>query len=850
MLKRVFDFVFAFFALLIASPVLLICGILIKLNSKGPVFFKQIRVGLDGQLFKIYKFRTMVNRSDQKGSQVTARNDSRITSIGHILRWTKLDELPQLINVLKGEMSLVGPRPEVPSIVNYYTETQKQVLSVTPGIVGVNQILRRNESDEYPDGIEDTEGYYIKHILPEKLKYDLEYVKKHSFLYDLKLLLGGILATLIGAPQARIFIESKLPAFLVPIDVMLIIFSYFLAYDLRFEWKIPEEEFRILLMTLPIVLVIRMSIFFLFKIYKTLWKYVSVRDFVTIFKATTLSSILIIGAVFFGNLRLASRSIFVIDWMLTFFFIGGIRFFLRIIKESDSLSKVGFIRHPIRKNVLIVGAGNVGEMLFRELKRDDKYKFHVVGFVDDDDKKIGKTIHGVKVLGNRKSIPDLIAPFNVDEVFLAIPNISSDEIRNIIRYCEQANVKYRIVPAVIDLLSGHIYLSKIRNVEISDLFGRKPIKLDFSAICEFISNRRVLVTGAGGSIGSELCRQIAEYKPKRLILVDRNENYLHEIQCELKSNFPGLSAYFKIADITDEEKMDKFFHAYEPEIVFHAAAQKHVPLSERNPDEAIKNNIIGTKILARLADRYKVSHFVMISTDKAVNPTSIMGVTKRAAELYIQSFSATSYTKFITVRFGNVMNSNGSVVPMFLRQIERGGPVTVTHPEIERFFMSIPEAVQLVLQAITMGKNREIFILDMGESIKIVDLAIELIKRAGLKPNEDIEIKFTGLRPGEKMFEELIGQDEEVIPTRHSHVKTLKSNHVPNIEILERLIHELSIVSKGMDYIKIKEKIKEIVPEYTAPEIEVKQRMQPFSSSNLVQKKSVNVALSRVYAST
>ena len=844
-MKRLFDFIFSVVGLIISAPILMICAMLIKLSSKGPVFFRQERAGKENKFFKIFKFRTMVQNAEAKGPKITPKNDSRITPIGGILRWLKLDELPQLINVLIGDMSFVGPRPEVPHVVAYYTEEQREVLSVKPGIIGANQILARNESDLYPEGIEDTESYYIKHILPEKLKVDLDYVKKSSLRYDVKLLFTGIVITILGAAQARVFLEAKIPAFLLPIDMVLIGLAYFLAYALRFDWQIPSSDYRIFAISLPIVLATKIGIFLIFKFYKNIWKYVGIDDLFIIVKACTLSSVISVVLIFFLGIRIFSRSVFLIDWILVMLFVGGFRVVMRILTERISIRERLEFMNVERKNIVIIGAGDVGEMALRELQRNVKYRYTMVGFIDDDSQKQGKRIHGVKVIGTIEDIPNLAKPYRIDEAFLAISRLSSTDIKSIVKHCEEAGIKCRMVPAVIDALNGKIHLNKVRDIEISDLFGRKSVQLDFSSIQKFIYNKKVLVTGAGGSIGSELCRQIAEYNPKNLMLIDRNENYLHDIQCELEANYKTLPMVFKIADITIISKIEQIFNSTRPEIVFHAAAQKHVPLSESNPDEAVRNNILGTKILAKLANKYKTDYFVMVSTDKAVYPTSVMGVTKRVAELYVQSFSRNSHTRFVTVRFGNVMNSHGSVVPMFIKQIERGGPVTVTHPDIERFFMSIPEAVQLILQAVTMGRNGEIFVLDMGQPIKILDLATELIKRSGLKPNKDIKIEFTGLRPGEKLFEELVSKGEQVLLTTHTQLNVLSSNTKMNIDKLEQKIDELYGLALDLEYDKIKEKLKELVPEYMPEEITNNlESLNPISYKNLTSVTSESLEIS------
>lgn len=833
-MKRLFDIVCSVVGLIMTAPFFLICAILIKLDSRGSVFFRQVRVGKGGKPFKIFKFRTMVRNAESAGPKITGNNDSRVTSVGSVLRWSKLDELPQLINVLVGNMSFVGPRPEVPEVVNYYTEAQRHVLSVKPGIIGANQILARNESDLYPEGVEDTETYYIKHILPEKLKIDLDYVKKSSFRYDLNLLFVGIVTTILGAAQARIFLEAKIPAFLLPIDMVLVGLAYFFAYLLRFDWHIPPDDKRIFALSLPIVMLTRITIFFILRIYKNIWKYVGISDVFLIVKACTFSSVISVVLIFFLGIRVFSRSVFLIDWILVMLFVGGLRVMLRIMTERISFRERFKNMSVERRNILIVGAGDVGEMALRELARNVKYRYNAVGFIDDDPQKFGKRIHGIKVLGPISDIPSLAKPYRVDEAFLAISRLSSSAVKSIVNSCEEAGIKCRIVPAVVDALNGKIHLNKIRDIEIADLFGREPVQLDFTSIKKFISNKKVLITGAGGSIGSELCRQVAEYQPNSMVLVDRNENYLHDIQCELERNFKHLPIAFKIADITNKAKMDCIFSSFQPEIVFHAAAQKHVPLSESNPDEAVKNNILGTQVLVRLANKSKTDCFVMVSTDKAVHPTSVMGVTKRVAEMYIQAFSKSSHTRFVTVRFGNVMNSNGSVVPMFIKQIERGGPVTVTHPDIERFFMSIPEAVQLILQAVTMGRNGETFVLDMGQPIKILDLATELIKRAGFTPNKDIKIEFTGLRPGEKLFEELVGKGEQVLLTEHSQLNVLRSESMLRIDRLEKEIDELSNLTKNIAYEKIIEKLHEIVPEYGQMDGTLPERPKRINSRQLM----------------
>lgn len=804
MLKRTIDISIALLAIVLFLPFFPFVWLLLRLNSKSSVFTTEDIVGRDKKLVRLYRFR--LPSSSVEDSTNGKRRKRLFTRICRLFEELKLDGWPLLFNVLKGELSLVGPRPETQKFVKHYSEEENQVLSIRPGILGPYCDGKNGDSIE----VADSEEHYQKHILPEKLKVELLYVRNTFLGRDIKVILTLFRQKLANTIDAQLMKEAKNRNFFLPLDVLLISCSYAVSYQLRFDWAVPANEYTIFFKTLPIILVFRVATFYYCGLYTNLWKYVGVRDLVSIINACTISSILTITATYLFWASTHSRSIFLIDWLLCIFLIGGSKLILRIFNESIRVAK------KVRENVLIIGAGDVGEMLLRELDKNGHQDYQVVGFVDDDEAKHGRTIHGVKVLGACDEIPELVPMLRIDEVLITINQFSSDEMKAILSHCIEADVRHRIVPAVSDLLSGAIHLSKFRKVEISDLFGRQPVELDLSAIKHFLQGKRVLVTGAGGSIGSELCRQISEYHPQCIILVDKNENYLHEIRCELDSDVDSTKIFCSLSDITKKSNQRRIFERYKPEIVFHAAAQKHVPLSEENPEEAVLNNVNGTKVIADLANEYGVEAFVMVSTDKAVNPTSVMGATKRVAELYIQALAGESDTKFLTVRFGNVLNSNGSVVPVFMKQIERGGPITVTHPVVERYFMSISEAVQLILQAVTMGNNCEIFILNMGKSIRILDLAIELIKHSGLKPHKDIQIKLTGLRPGEKMREELIGRDEDVLPTSHTGIKTLKYKHVVNRADISEKLEELFKYCGRARSEKLILMLKQIVPEYHA----------------------------------
>jgi len=806
-IKRLFDIIFSLIGLLAALPFLILAAVVIRLTSKGPALFRQVRIGRYGRPFTLFKLRTMVVDAATKGPGVSPRNDPRETRFGHLLRLTKLDELPQLYNVLIGEMSVVGPRPEIPSMVALYTDEQRRVLEVRPGLVGPAQIIGRNEAEMLPDHLENVEAYYIHHLLPEKLKLDLAYSLKPRLRTDLALI-GRSLVAILGGLFRPIYQQKKASwPMLFIIDMALVLICYFFAYCLRFDWIIPRQEYRNFFQSLPLVLAVSGTFFITLRLYQSLYKYIGLTDLFRMAKASTYSSIAIVIAIFFLGWREHSRSVFLINWILLTTSMAFVRTLLRLESEKKPPKD-----YSLAKRVLVVGAGDIGDMLIREQNKNG-HPFQIVGFIDDDPLKVGTQLQGIRVYGNRKLIPDIAKALRVEEIFIAISDLSSEELHDILGYCEKANLKHCIVPAISDVVSGRIYLSKVREVDVTDLIGRRMLSLDLGAIRESLTQKRILITGAGGSIGSELARQIIEYHPQQLVLLDRSENYLFELQCDLDGR-NGKNARYVLGDITDIEKMEHLFADFRPEIVFHTAAQKHVPLSESNPDEAIRNNILGSRVLSRCADRFGVNHFVFVSTDKAVNPSSVMGATKRAVELLFQAFAPYSNTRFITVRFGNVLNSHGSVVPVFMKQIRDGGPVTITDKEIERFFMSIPEAVNLILQAVTFGESGEIYILNMGQRVKIAKLAADMIRLAGYRPYADIDIREIGLRPGEKLFEELVGADETCLSTSHNLINRVIPKRIHALpEFAPRLDRLIELSATG-DAETLRRALADLLPDY------------------------------------
>ena len=530
------------------------------------------------------------------------------------------------------------------------------------------------------------------------------------------------------------------------------------AFWLRFDGEIPDHYWQVFTDALPWLLAIRVVTFLPFRLFEGLWRYTSLWDLRNILLGVTTSSL--VFALFWqlvGPPPGYPRSIYLIDALLLTVLLGGVRTLRRVYRE--------FVKPVSARRVLIYGAGDAGELIVRDMRQNSAFDATAVGFVDDDRRKKGERIHGVPVLGSRNELTEIIARTNAEEVLIAIPSASPDVLTRIVRQLETHKVRINTLPRLADLVGKQVGVNQIRQLRVEDLLAREPIALDYGPVRAVLTGKRVVVTGAGGSIGSELCRQIAQAQPTEIVLLDRYENTLYEIANELSSSYPNTQARSVIADITDESRIDRIVSDFRPHVVFHAAAHKHVPLMEQNVCEAIKNNVRGTRIVAEAALRHGVERFVLISTDKAVNPTSVMGAAKRVAELLVKSLDASKRTRFVVVRFGNVLGSNGSVVPRFLSQIAKGGPVTVTHPEMRRYFMLIPEAVQLVLHAATIDDRDSIFVLEMGEQVRVVDMARDLIRLAGFVPDREIEIEFTGLRPGEKLYEELVGSGEEAEPS-------------------------------------------------------------------------------------
>lgn len=588
------------------------------------------------------------------------------------------------------------------------------------------------------------------------------------------------------------------------IDIAIIWFSIVTSYLFRFYNHIPEEYVvQMVVYGLISTVAIGGSLVY-FGLYRRMWQYASIGEIISVLKAIVVGAILSYAVAFVILPQRVPLSIEVRSMETILLLVGGARFFWRVFRNDR------FNNKDTEVHTLIVGAGDCGILIAREMMGPSFADTRLVGFIDDSTDKYHLSILGVPVLGNRYDIPRIVKEKAIHEIIIAMPSVSRTEISEIINLAKATGAKLKIIPALNDLIAGKISVKKLRDVSVEDLLGREPIVADMNSILGYVHNKTVLVTGAGGSIGSELCRQISPFAPDKLMILGHGENSIYTIEMELRKSFPYLNIVTIIADVQDRARLMDIFQSHKPQVVFHAAAHKHVPLMERNPSEAIKNNVFGTRNVADCADKYGAERFVLISSDKAVNPTSVMGATKRIAEMYVQSLNVNSPTKFSAVRFGNVLGSRGSVIPAFKQQIAAGGPVTVTHPEMVRYFMTIPEAVQLVIQSGSFANGGEVFVLDMGEPVKILTLAEDLITLSGYEPYKDIEITFSGIREGEKLYEELLTDEENLGSTQHDRIFIGRPNVISQSQMelefkrLERVIAE--------DGEAIREVINQIVP--------------------------------------
>lgn len=604
--------------------------------------------------------------------------------------------------------------------------------------------------------------------------------------------------------------------FVFLLDLFLILESYGLAILLDQDFNFTLFTSQFLLNTFSTIFVFQALVFVTSNMYRSLWQYASLHDMIKIFKTVAIACILSGMALFlYRQGAYFSRIVFILDWGLLLTQVVASRLFWRVYRERTYF--VGTQSSTSNNNsqrTLIVGAGDAGNMLLREILKQPANPYRLIGFVDDDPEKQNMCQMGIEVLGTTAEMDRVITAFAIELVIIAVPSVGPKFVREMVTRCQKSGVRYKIIPGLGEIIRGDVKISQIRDVEIEDLLGRSTVVLDEQAISSYLEGMRVMVSGAAGSIGSEICRQVARYSPALLVLLDNAETPLYHIERELAASFPTLRIVPLLGDVRNRQRLEQIFDSILPEVVFHAAAYKHVPLVEHNPAEAVLCNVMGSMNMATTVRQSGVRNFVMVSSDKAVNPTNVMGATKRIAEKFIQSLAVDSATKFSTVRFGNVLGSNGSVIPLFTEQIGKGGPVTITHPDVTRFFMTIPEASQLVLQSVCFGNGGEIFVLDMGEPVKIVNLAEELVRLSGLIPYTDIEFAYIGLRPGEKLYEELFFKGENILKTPNEKIHVLA--HSPqDHELLCHQLEKLLSAASANNVELLMSLLSEIVPEYT-----------------------------------
>ncbi len=681
-------------------------------------------------------------------------------------------------------------------------------------------------------------------------------MKSVSQTIDLRsLLLTARIALAEQVHYGRYIVRNPKFWVILSIDLVLLFLALYGSYFLRFEGAFDTREsshaFMPYLEILPLMLAIKIPIFYLFGLYRGMWRYTSTQDLLNIIKAVAASFIVgIVTLIYINRLAGFSRSVFILDAILTFLFISGhrvgIRYYFHRINGDKRIQALLPARKPVarKKKLLLIGAGDAAEKVLRELRGNPDSPYLPVGLVDDRREKFGLRIHGVPVLGDTAELDEHILRTGAEEVLIAIATARREEMNRFVEICRQAGIPFKVIPGLSEIIDGKVSIKKIRDISIKDLLGREEVVLDQSKIGDSLKDKTILVTGGGGSIGSELCRQIIRFAPTQLVIFDSSEENLHNIEMELLHELKFHAIEPILGKVQDVRLLDQVFHRFRPHVIFHAAAYKHVPLIERNPWEAVYNNIFATQLVIEAAIRHQAERFVLVSTDKAVRPTNVMGASKRLTELLMHSYSRNKWdglcsahwqqvtneqdppvyqstsphhqTKFMAVRFGNVLGSSGSVIPLFKRQIEQGGPVTVTHPEITRYFMSVEEAAQLILQAGSMGGDGEIFILKMGDPIKIDTMAREMILLAGQEPDSDIPITYTGLRPGEKLYEELITEGEGIVHTEHHKIMVLR-NHIESSFDRECLVGRLFVEAGKHDRIGIISILQEEIPEYAPP---------------------------------
>ena len=790
MLKRLIDILLSVIGIIFFLPLFPLVVLLIKVGSRGSVFYLCDRLGKDGKPFKMYKFRTMYNAPKPIGPNVCPQGDPRVTPVGRFLRRTKLNELPQLINILKGDMTFVGPRPEAPDLAAYYPEPARAIFTIKPGLVGPNQILGRNEEEWYPPDV-DPQQYYIETILPKKLPVDLEYVRHSSVSTDLNYLFLGVKETIFKAVNWKLVLQNRSQLYLLVTDVVLCLVSFVvLAPLLRFG--LPEGlDTTFFYRLLPAVIIIRLLCFVYFGLYGTLIRYLSFHDIIAVIKGVSAGSLMLVSLTFFIDFRTFPRTVFFLDWLCLILLMASLRSALRLFRDWHGKNQLNE-----ETRVLIFGAGDAGALAYRSLLAEKDNAFTVVGFLDDDPVKRHKTLYRKKVLGNRYTIEAVVKLYQVHEIILAIPSAPAHEIDRVVQACQLAGISYRVFPTLKDM--SPIINPPAREISLATLLNTQDVRMDAEAVRTLLQSKNVLVTGSCGALGLELCRQILHFSPRKLVIIDRYESYLTELVTRLLNTNAGELIVPVLCSPNSNGEITKVFDEYQPRVVFHTATRKYTPFFDIKVEDVVRVNYLSTFALAKEAVRCGCEYFVMVSSEEAAKRGNPVSDSLRAAEISLRQFFSTQPTKLIIARLCDILENRGSMVSLLQEQIVHQEPVTLPSPDAKRHFLSKHAAVHFILQTLVLANAdlpaEGIFVCEKGEPIPLIDVVSKLRTFNGRQPTTDLQIKFLNGNAQDDDLVALGGSPQEpeiLLPVGHKHILLLHDAQLPNSPEVNTAIHHI-----------------------------------------------------------
>jgi FlaA1/EpsC-like NDP-sugar epimerase/lipopolysaccharide/colanic/teichoic acid biosynthesis glycosyltransferase len=789
MLKRLIDILLSVTGIILLLPLLPWIVLLIKVGSKGSVFYLCDRLGKDGKLFKMYKFRTMYDAPESIGPSVCPQGDPRVTSLGRFLRRTKLNELPQLINILKGDMTFVGPRPEAPDLAMRYPESARSIFSIKPGLVGPNQILGRNEEELYPPDV-DPQQYYIETILPKKLPVDLEYVRYSSVSTDLKYLFLGVKETIFKAVNWKLVLQNRSQLYLLVVDLVLCLVSFVLAPLLRFG--LPEGlNTAFFYQLLPLVLIVRLPCFVYFGLYGTLIRYLSFHDIIAVIKAVSAGSLLLVSLTFLIDFRTFPRTVFLLDWLCLILLMASLRSALRYFCDWHDKNQLNE-----ETRVLIFGAGDAGALAYRSLMAEKDNVFTVVGFLDDDPAKRHKTLYGKKVLGNRYTIEAVVKLYQVHEIILAIPSAPAYEIDRVVQACQHAGVYYRVFPTLKDAFPALSFPT--RQIPLAALLNTQDVRMDTHAVRTLLQGKNVLVTGSCGALGLELCHQILRFSPRKLVIIDRYESYLAELVTRLLNTNTGELIVPVLCSPSSNGEIAKVFEEHRPQIVFHTATRKYTPFFDIKVEDVVRVNYLSTFALAKEAVHCGCEYFVMVSSEEAAKRGNPISDSLRAAEISLRQFFSSQLTKLVITRVCDILENRGGMVSLLQEQIAHREPIILPSPDAKRHFLSKRAAVHFILQTLVLANSdlpvEGIFVCEKGEPIPLMEVVNKLRALNGREYAMDLQIKFLNGNAPDDDLVALRGAPQEpeiLLPIGHAHIRLLHDAKLPNSPEVNTAIHHI-----------------------------------------------------------